>query len=915
MWFGSDQGLSRFDGKEFYTYTTKDGLPDNDVFYAEEDVLGRLWISSFTNQMVYILNGKVYTPKEDTSLRIFQANNYFGQIKDYQKNEIWILGSMLYRIDNKGKIHQYPNTRNINTGSGLYYQDSFYLEQKGALINLTSFHWIKYKQNLITPRFIKVIEDQGVLYGINDQFEVYQISINFNQFRYVGKFKNYLCLKKMTDGYLYASNNTIGVFRFHFTEFFQGKYDLIDERKNIRNIYIDHLKNIWLSTSGPGVYFLPHHQILNYSTEQGLFENQITALEKDGENIFLGYSSALIDRIDQNGIITIQIPILQGSGRINQIKSFGSYLYIGTEGGFFRYDLRSSKVEMLDKNPVKNFFVQNHLATLVSSAKTQWYDLTNDQSGENKKLENHTRITTALKYYDKLYIGTFNGLIVQHLVKEYSFQPMTNSRITSLAISRDSLIWVATSNQGIFIVRGFKIIASINSFNSKFFGDLCKKIIVDQNNNIWLITNRGISQIVYKYNHPKLQYTIQNFASSNLFPTSEVNDLRVEDSVLYIASSRGLFICNYHLLATKQVDSIFITKIETKDTVLNFPREVHLSSQSPDIKVYISAIDYSLRHELEYQYKLIGEGNTYIDRTTRNYIEFRNLEYGEYRLEIYASHPNEVWSKKPAVLKIIVHPRYWETRWFQYGLVVLFTSIIYAFYRRRLWKIRKIERAKTETNRKLSEYKLQAMKAKLNPHFIFNVLTAIQKFVLINDPRTANKFLTSFAKLMRLIFNHSSLDYISLQEEIQFLNEYLRLEQFRLNNKFAYQFEIDPQLQVESVLIPSILLQPFVENAIIHGIAQINDHSGQIHISFMKRDETLICIIEDNGQGIDQPSISGENQPKQLHSMSILKDRIYELSRLLNREITLNILDLYSEGKRGTRVELRIPFMKNRDEL
>lgn len=203
-----------------------------------------------------------------------------------------------------------------------------------------------------------------------------------------------------------------------------------------------------------------------------------------------------------------------------------------------------------------------------------------------------------------------------------------------------------------------------------------------------------------------------------------------------------------------------------------------------------------------------------------------------------------------------------------------------------------------------------ALQLQLNPHFIFNCLNSVQQYILKNNAEDANRFLAGFSVLIREALNNSSSRFISLNKEIRFLERYLKLEQLRFRNKFSYLIHIDKSIDPEMDVVPVMLLQPYLENAIRHGISNSLKAEGRIELKFLNRGGLLWCIVEDNGIGI---TVSKQQQPAyakkaEVNAMRILKRRIEILNETGNYNYILKVTDLsdLSEGFSGTRVEIKL---------
>jgi sensor histidine kinase YesM len=245
-------------------------------------------------------------------------------------------------------------------------------------------------------------------------------------------------------------------------------------------------------------------------------------------------------------------------------------------------------------------------------------------------------------------------------------------------------------------------------------------------------------------------------------------------------------------------------------------------------------------------------------------------------------------------------------------ILIIIIALIFSI-RYRIRKINNREKRKTELNKKIAQIESQALRAQMNPHFIFNTLSSIQYFITNNDSADALKYLSKFAKLMRKIMDNSKQQMISVAEEMNALDLYLELEAMRFEKKFKYEINVDPSIEQNYDRIPSMLIQPYVENSIIHGLLP-KEGNGKISITLRKQKETILCTIEDNGVGREKSNEFKKNRVKQHKSMgmSITQERLNILNSTLKRNISVEIIDLYENGNpAGTRVNLIIPFEVN----
>src|SRR6266536_96106 len=223
-------------------------------------------------------------------------------------------------------------------------------------------------------------------------------------------------------------------------------------------------------------------------------------------------------------------------------------------------------------------------------------------------------------------------------------------------------------------------------------------------------------------------------------------------------------------------------------------------------------------------------------------------------------------------------------------------------------------RLKTNFYKKAAVMEMKALRAQMNPHFIFNCLTSINRYIVKSDNKTASNYLTKFAKLIRLILDNSAADYITLDAEIQTLQLYMDMEALRFDHAFEYEIQTNDAAASENISIPSMLVQPYAENAIWHGLMQ-KEEKGKLWIRFLKQDDNVLKVeIEDNGIGRQKAkeTESKDALKRKSYGMQISKDRIELINKLNKYNTSVKVLDMMDEdGKAsGTKITIIIPVYK-----
>lgn len=290
-------------------------------------------------------------------------------------------------------------------------------------------------------------------------------------------------------------------------------------------------------------------------------------------------------------------------------------------------------------------------------------------------------------------------------------------------------------------------------------------------------------------------------------------------------------------------------------------------------------------------------------------MQYANLSPGSYELLLKGVTANGVAAKNILPVHFIITPPFWQTWWFRALLLLLLGGIVYMVFRLRIRSIRKEEAVKSAFDNQKTELEMKALRAQMNPHFVFNSLSSIQESIVTGKTEAASRYLSKFSRLIRLILENSGKKFIPLKTEIESLTLYLELESFRFED-FTYIISIDPALDADSLHIPSMVIQPFVENALKHGFAhRTGDKQLLVHIGC--ENGQLAAIVEDNGIGRGQAELLKAGRPAghQSLGMKITEDRLQLLRLQEDKKPSIFITDLVDEkgNAAGTRVKILLP--------
>lgn len=436
---------------------------------------------------------------------------------------------------------------------------------------------------------------------------------------------------------------------------------------------------------------------------------------------------------------------------------------------------------------------------------------------------------------------------------------------------------------------------------------------------LWLSSFQGIFS--YRPGRKVLQhYTL----TDGLLSLQHVEGVAVYDPQDYLlfGSDQGIVrFAPEELVRNERLPDIRLQNIEIGDRVIPYRPGMMLTAPYRDnhLRLQFSVIEYSAPKENQFSAILLDQQQDTLSVLTNLDVEYTNLREGQYQIHAYAANSDGVWTKEPFSLAFSISPPWYRTWWaFTLGLLI-FLGLVYALYRYRVKQIARREafkRQAAEFRQKEAEYKqlvaeteTAILRLQMNPHFIFNSMKSIEACILRQEMTKANQYLAQFSRLMRMILELSEHPFTSLEEDMELLELYLKAEIMRLGKDIQYAFEVDPQLDPEDTLLPTMLLQPFVENAIWHGISP-KPGPGLITIRFRQKENHLICTVTDNGVG--RPAAAKKDSKHNSKALSITRKRLDILSEQEKIPTSLTIEDLQEENgtPAGTRVIIHLPLIQ-----
>jgi hypothetical protein len=892
IWIATDRGLVKYDGYEFTTYTVEDGLTNNVILNLDPDALGNIWCTTLDCQPFYIdYKGNFHAFKYNKQLKEVVQNTILGEVvissMHFGKNNSLYLaikhaeGQII--VDSSGKIL-------ITIGSHLRNFINFFPAQSYYYYSVkpeSKYYYAIDSFQYATPAVIHKIND--TIFLLTDRN---RISL-FNGLTLRRKFEmpsNLLHSGKLNDSLFWASSIEGGVDLFNL--YGEHKYRLL-ENDIITTVMQDHEGGIWFSTISNGVYYLKNTRIKTLNVN---YSGRLTAMSSFREKLFLAYYNGDVFTFNADNFEYKNYPEFK-----TQCPSYvycdtiKNCIYLTTRdftawskpgiAGITRFIHRTTKVSE-----------QNDHSSPLFSTYTGFLIQRNDSLIEirTRRVEDITILNkdTIMATKNGLFKYTHGGLVKIE-------DPLLECRVEDIDKFKNGIICASLGN-GILFYSPDTVFAIKKT--DGLLSNLTTEIFVQNDSTIWVATTSGANKIIFDQ---KLHYTIYGYTIEDGLVSNEIVDIDVTREYIWIATKKGLNFMDKNDQPIMQIPNLFLSipKIIANGEPMSIAdNKFQTNYNHNNLEIFFNAISFSRNQSLVYSYQLLPHNKEWSITSNRS-IVFPALSPGKYQLKIRASIDQVHWSDEE-ILEIIITPPFWKTWWFSILVAIGILSILQLIF------MTLLKQQKLKTN--VLEMEMKALRAQMNPHFIFNSMASIQSFILKGNMDDSNKYLTKFSKLIRGVLENSKTDWVTIKKELDILSLYIELEQLRVK-PFQYIPVIDPKINPDIILLPPLILQPFIENAIWHGI-EPSDKKGILTLEISLSGEKLICRIEDNGVGRghqkddhpDTKQIKGKS-----YGIEITRERINALKKTHNIEVELKIIDKVDENNQpaGTSIEITLPII------
>jgi len=430
-------------------------------------------------------------------------------------------------------------------------------------------------------------------------------------------------------------------------------------------------------------------------------------------------------------------------------------------------------------------------------------------------------------------------------------------------------------------------------------------ITTGENNNIFIVGRGGIN--LYKPQTNEIRSLRLNNENYNLsFAFVQYYDT-IGRQLVYGLNDRILFIKDAVWQTASTGQLTYIDQIRVDNKAVPYPTSglaLSLSYSGKNVAISFASPSYADNPTIAYAYKMDGTEKDWTITTDLPVAAYTNLSPGSYVFMVKAKIETGDWGPVNDFLHINIAPPFWKTFWFVAAIILLVTASAFWLFRSRITTIRH----EAGMKQRIAGAEMQALRAQMNPHFIFNCLNAIDNMIQTNQKQLATTYLSRFAKLIRGVLDSSKNNLVPLYKDVETLTLYLQLEQFRCNHNFEYSFTVDEELLHGDYKVPPLVVQPFIENAIHHGLLNKEDGVRQLSIHIALHNDDIKYTIADNGVGRTRAAFLKElNKPGHIsYGIQISTDRINMHNRHVPHE-SITIKDLYDADKAtGTLVEVII---------
>jgi anti-sigma regulatory factor (Ser/Thr protein kinase) len=918
IWMGHDKGLSRYDGKVFkhYTSNTQQGRSLSNLSEANNTI----WSQDFSGNFYYVSGDSLIREIRMPPLNYYTAAGFINS-------------SLLTCIGANG-----IQTLNVSTGEYKEYKKTLYqgaaisFESNRAVV-IASDSYSYFDGNKLSA--IEKINTAGAKIFFLRKFGGEYYGVSKNSFPVISLIKNGIASPlpllraglfvqdvNIVDDLLWVSTSSgAWCFGLDMKPAFGGH--CFFEGKSITKISKDREGNYWFGTLDNGVFFVPdiNNRLHTYNNEKlttlhlssnsknlyvGTTNSRILTFDlsnKQFNSIYKGEANhevlSIIEDVKTGGLLLAsdRITLLRNNTLISTSsmagKSFASFnneLYaLAHTGG----------ISLISKIPGKEPAIPLWLRKEGNIWENNHFFLT--------KTTSRGRFVAFNTVDSTLYGATAKGL--------FYFSPTGSGTITcngkeifaSQVIVNGGIVYAASFNNGLYKILDNRKAIQIICKNKPIVSTIYK--MFKSEDWVWLVGD-GFLQ---RYDPDKNE--LIELTEADGLPKAEIKDVAAINSTLYLATTEGLAeLDEYAGQENKVPPYLVVNKVLVNGTSVPWEKELFLASKENNIDINFSLPAFKFGDSLSIEYRINSKPWQKMAPGLRT-LSLSSLSSGKYSIQLRGFNEDGIASANTEVITLTVASPFYKKPIFLFGMLLLGMAGVYFYFRWRLLNEKRnneLMAQKAKLEQELQQSLLSSIKSQMNPHFLFNALNTIQSYIYTNDKENASQYLGKFSELTRMILDMSTKDMVPLSEEIRALTLYLELEQLRFDDKLMYEFVVDTSISTETTYIHSMLIQPYVENAIKHGLLHKKDN-WKLLLKFSKKGNAIEITVDDNGIGRQKSEELNKLKLRRHQSFATNANqtRLEILNKGLKNSIALHIVDKVDDRGQpaGTTVVLTIPLL------
>jgi len=905
IWFATDKGVCKYNGIDFQQFNSIDGLTDDVIFKIAEDDKNRIWFATKNNKLCYFYNDSIIPYRfndiiTSTLKSPFTSTAIITNYLVIDKTTVNLCTtSGILSINNNGDYH-YKTYRDDSTKVGLVLINR---KKKEPLSTISKA--IKYKGEV--QNIINIIDNETEVESIYNFFpdkrfdnrhfsirhsseDVYLaffdglLKYSKNGVEHILKNVNGIHLFEDDKSNIWISTLQTGVYRYNPTS---KKIDHFFNGRSITSTLQDHEGNFWFTTLDKGVIFIPSLETKRVKDLSGV---RVTSVVNHNRSIYLSYSKGVLDKINNKGIKNTKLPVdINIANTLNVVYPFtNKYLFVGGNKYSFILDNDVNVKSSISRGALcaKHYKSALWVGSYSSLIKINDNDV-NQPIFYNRK----ERIIAidASNNKDEIYLFMEHRVSKLNIVdiKESIVDSFPDYKITCGFVDNKDL-YIGTAGNGLIKVTEFGNF-HFNKFNG-LNSNTVNCLYQDSLGKIWVGTPSGIN--VLSKNNDEI---IDLINETEGLQSNNINCISGFNNQIYIGTSSGLILLPININRRKQKPKLYLQKVYVNSQP--FEKLANLQNDQNNLEFFVNPVSISAKKKIELEYFLEGFDQSW-NKTKSFSIKYTSLKPGDYALKIRIFGDN----KNSLSINFNILKPFWLEPYFI--LITICLLLLSAFL---YWKymMKKITR-KNEINILIKKYQFQALQAQIDPHFLFNSLNSVHRYISENNKNDALDYLSKVGRFLRNTLELLTIDSLSITEELKLVENYLIIEKQRFKERLNFRIESNISSEMEHLHIPPFLIQPIIENALVHGILPSEERSGFIEVSVNQiENETIEFLILDNGIGYDYIKGSTKQTSK---GIRLVEERLDIWSKLNKGTSSLEIsrIDKRSKINSGTKVRIVI---------